>query len=143
MNGHLQSVASAVETTALELVHRNSLDEIEDLLTQQGLLPVFASKLVILIPSAFAAAHYEPTGIEFPTEFLVGAPGEEQTRPYATEPVYVEAKQLAERWLTEGRPSLVARVLDWSAEANGIKEANSKGLHPTKISIVHHGEHWE
>jgi hypothetical protein len=143
MNGQLRSIRLAVEATALELVHRNSLDEVENILVQQGLLTTLVSKLVLLIPSAFAAAHYEPTGIEFPTQFLVGPPGEEETRPYAAEPGYVEAKLLAERWLTEGRPSLIARVLDWSAEANCIKEANSKGLHPTKISMVHHGESWE
>lgn len=142
MNGHFDSIESAVETTVLELVHRNSLDEIEDVLVQQGLLPDFASKSVLLIPSAFAAAQFEPTGIEFPSQFLVGPPGNERTLSYATEPVYVEARRLAERWLKEGRLSLVKRVLDWSAEANCIKEANAKGLIPAKISMVHHGEIW-
>lgn len=31
---------------------------------------------------------------------------------------------------------------DWSGEANGIKEAQAKGLTPRKISTVHHGPEW-
>jgi hypothetical protein len=31
------------------------------------------------------------------------------------------------------------RVLDWSAEANGIKEAKSQGLTPSRMSAIHHG----
>jgi len=142
MNSPHRSIAEIVEAGAVELVHRNSLDEIERVLVEQGVLPSFAAKLVLLIPSAFAAVSYEPEGIEFPTVFQVGPPEHLQTLLYAEEPVYVEATRLATRWLKEEKPSLVARVLDWSAEANSIKEARSKGLTPTRLSSVHHGNEW-
>ena len=142
MNCDRMNVVATVEMAALELLHRHSLDEIEQVLVNQGVSPIFAVKLVLLIPSAFAAVHFDPEGIEFPQEFQVGPPENLRTLLYAEEPAYVEAKHLAQRWLAEQRPSLVLRVLDWSAEANAIKEARSKGLTPSRLSSVHHGVEW-
>ena len=142
MNSSTQPLSAFVEAAALELVHRHSLDEIEGVLVASGVTSELAAKAVLLIPSAFAASHYELEGISFPTEFSVGPPDALRILPYSSEPVYLEAKLLAERWRQEGRLSLVARVLDWSAEANAIKQARSEGLHPTRMSEVHHGESW-
>lgn len=133
---------SLVETTALELVHRHNLDEIEVVLRESGVSFNLASKLVLLIPSAFAAAYYEPKGIEFPAHFQVGPPGDLRERSYSTEPGYNEAKALAQRWLLEGKISLARRVLDWSVEANLIKEAEAQGEVVERISSTHHGETW-
>jgi hypothetical protein len=135
-------IATVVEKAAIELVHRHSLDEIELVLRNADVPSELAAKLVLLIPSAFAAAHYEPQGIEFPTHFYVGPEHSMRQLPYASEPGYAEAKSLAQRWLSENRPSLVLRVLDWSAEATAIKEASAKGLTPTRMDSVHHGETW-
>lgn len=131
--------AQWVEITAMALVLRNNMDEIEAELLSQGCSEVLVERLLLFIPSAFAAEHYEPEGILFSTEFLVGESGSFQERKYKDEPVYQEARKLARRWLQEGRPSLVGRVLDWSAEANGIKDARARGLTPTKSGPVHHG----
>ena len=131
-----------VELAAVELVQKHDLDEIESSLVGQGCPLALAAKLVLLIPSAFAAEHFEPTGIEFPKHFLIGEPGQYKEVLYSNEPIYGHARQLAKRWVAESRPSLVARVLDWSGEANGIKEAQAKGLTPRKISTVHHGPEW-
>lgn len=136
------TIASIVEMAASELVHRHDLDEIESALTASGVNPEVAAKAVLLIPSAFAAVHYQPEGIEFPLEFSVGPPEALRKLPYSSEPLHQEAKRLAMRWEQEGRHSLVLRVLDWSAEAKGIKQARSEGLHPTRMSEVHHGERW-
>ena len=128
-----------VERAALELVHRHNLDEIESLLVQAGATPELSLKLVLLIPSAFAREHFSPEGIAFPDTFLVGPSGSYSERPYSSEPIYSSARALARRWLSESRPSLVARVIDWSAEANAIKQAREQGLTPTHLSAVHHG----
>jgi hypothetical protein len=128
-----------VEVAALALALKHDMDEIEAELLSQGCSPALAERLLLFIPSAFAAEHYESEGIPFSAKFLVGGPGRIRERKYADEPVYLEARQLARRWLQEGRPSLVGRVLDWSAEANGIKEARAKGLTPTGSGPVHHG----
>jgi hypothetical protein len=136
------SIVEAVERTAVELVNRNSLDEVELILCESGVRAELAAKLVLLVPSAFAAAHYEPQGIEFPTHFFVGPEGSMLKLPYAAEPGYLEARALAQRWQAEGRPSLVARVLDWSAESSGIKKAKAQGLTPSRMSSVHHGAAW-
>jgi hypothetical protein len=98
--------------------------------------------LVLLIPSAFAAAHYEPQGILFPQQFLVGPSGDRRELDYALEPGYREARRLAEQWALQEKHSFVARVLDWSAEASAIKEAKARGLTPSKLSCVHHGDQW-
>jgi hypothetical protein len=132
-------IPALVEHAALELVHRHSLDEIEQLLVSGGVTPQVATKLVLLIPSAFAREYFERDGIEFPEHFLVGPAEHYVERPYASEPLHAAARELARRWIAESRLSLVMRVLDWSAEANGIKEAKGKGLTPTRLSAVHHG----
>jgi hypothetical protein len=132
-------IADWVEQAALDLVHLNDLDEIESSLTAKGCPAAVACKLLLLIPSAFAAQHYEAQGIQFPKAFLVGEPGSFQERQYVDEPVYACARQLAQRWEQESRPSLISRVLDWSCEEAGIKEAHAQGKTPTEISMVHHG----
>ncbi len=142
MDASSQVVTSTVEAAALELVHRHSLDEIEGVLSTSGVSPELAAKAVLLIPSAFAAAQFEPEGITFPAEFSVGPPSALRKLPYSDEPLYQEARRLAARWQQEGRQSFVARVLDWSAEANAIKQARAEGLHPSRMSEVHHGEWW-
>lgn len=139
MNLAIDDIATWVEQAALDLVHLNDLDEIETSLIAKGCPVAVAFKLLLLIPSAFAAQHYEPQGIQFPKAFLVGEPGSYQECQYVDEPAYVCARQLAQRWAQESRPSLIARVLDWSAEANAIKEAHAQAKTPTKISMVHHG----
>jgi hypothetical protein len=121
------SLRALVEDAALELVHKHSLDEIEDTLVARGVSPEAAERLVLLIPSAFAREYFEPSGIEFPDHFLVGSPGNYTERPYDAEPFHGAARELARRWLSESRLSLVMRVLDWSAEAKGIKKQTSKG----------------
>jgi hypothetical protein len=130
---------AVVEDAALELVHKHSLDEIEATLVSRGLTTESAERLVLLIPSAFACEYFEPSGIEFPNHFLVGPPGNYTERPYDAEPFYGVARELARRWMSESRLSLVMRVLDWSAEANGIKQAKAQGLTPSRMSAVHHG----
>src|SRR5882757_4613383 len=116
-----------VERAALELIHRHSLDEIESLLVQAGATSEFSLKLTLLIPSAFAREHFAPEGIAFPDTFLVGPSGDYSERPYSSEPIYSSARALARRWLSESRPSLVARVIDWSAEAKSIQQAREQG----------------
>jgi hypothetical protein len=138
----MPTISECVEQTAIELVHRHSLDEIEESLRATGVAADLASRLVLLVPSAFAAARFEPEGIEFPTDFLVGPEAALRHLPYQDEPGYVEARALAEKWLAEGRLSLVERVLDWSAEANAIKDAKSQGLTPARMVSVHHGDRW-
>ncbi len=136
MKGNL---ATLVEQAALELVHRHSLDEIEAILVQSGVSPSDALRLVLLIPSAFAREHFEPQGIGFSETFYVGEKGNYETRAYADEPIYEEARQLARHWIAESRQSLIMRVLDWSAEANALEEAKKQGKTPTRFSILHHG----
>ena len=133
------TLAELVETAALHLVHKDSLEEIEKLLLGNGVPARQAAKLMLLIPSAFAREHFELEGIGFPDTFLVGDPNQPASRPYSSEPFYLEARRLARRWAAESRPSLVLRVLDWSAEAKSIKEAKARGLTPTRLSEVHHG----
>ena len=133
------AIDALVELAAWELVCRNSLDEIEGLLIQEGTTCLDALKLTLLIPSAFAREVHESEGIKFPDQFYVGAEGHYRERNYAEEPIYVSARKLARRWLDERRPSLVARVLDWSSEATGLKAARAQGLTPMYIDIVHHG----
>jgi len=115
------------------------MDEIEASLRERGCPGSLAERLLLLIPSAFAAEHYEADGIAFPKTFLIGPSGHYEERPYANEPVYLAARRLAARWKREGRPSLVARVLDWSAEAEGIEKAKAAGLTPSSLAAVHHG----
>ena len=136
------TIDEIVESVAMELVLKHDLDEIESSVVASGVDPGLSARLVLLIPSAFACEYYSKDGIEFPSVFLVGPPGQEQTRAYADEPGYLEARQLARTWQGEGRPSLISRVLDWSAEANGIKEARERGLTPSRMSSVHHGQTW-
>jgi hypothetical protein len=142
MSALLTSIEAIVERAALELVHRHSLDEIEAVLSAEGVPTPLAGRLVLLIPSAFAAAHYEPQGILFPQQFLVGPSGDRRELDYALEPGYREARRLAEQWALQEKHSFVARVLDWSAEASAIKEAKARGLTPSKLSCVHHGDQW-
>lgn len=142
MNLSAPSLAEIVESAAMELVHRHSLDEIEGVLVASGIAADIVAKAVLLIPSAFAAVKHEPEGIWFPSEFSVGPPERLRKLPYSGEPLYQEARYLAERWLRESHPSLVGRVLDWSAEQNAIKEVRSKGLHPSRMAEIHHGEWW-
>jgi len=122
-----------------DTVSQNNLDEIEKLLVSDGVSPQEALKLVLLIPSAFAREYFEPEGIAFPDIFLTGEPGQYIAHPYSSEPIYAQARMLARRWLAEARPSLVLRVLDWSAEADTIKQAKEQGLRLSKVSEVHHG----
>ena len=131
--------AELVKAAAMALVLKHDMDEIESELLSRGCTQALAERLMLFIPSAFAAEHYEPQGIPFAKEFFVGESGKLQERQYEDEPVYLEARNLAKRWLQEGRPSLISRVLDWCAEANAIKEARAKGLTPTNIGPVHHG----
>jgi hypothetical protein len=138
----LGTIDEMVEAASMELVLQSSLDEIEATLIARGLDRHLVSRLVLLIPSAFACEHYSAEGVEFPSVFLVGPPGHERERKYAQEPGYLEARRLARRWLDEGRPSLIGRVLDWSAEATAIKEARERGLTPARMSRVHHGDEW-
>lgn len=133
------SLQAVVEDAALELVHKHSLDEIEGALVARGVSPQAAERLVLLIPSAFAREYFEPSGIEFPNHFLIGPPGNYTERSYNSEPFHGAARELARRWISESRLSLVMRVLDWSAEANGIKQAKEQGLTPSRMSAVHHG----
>ena len=128
-----------VERAALELIYRHNLNEIESVLVEAGAAADFAARLVLLIPSAFAREHFSAEGIEFPDTYLVGPPGAYSERLYSSEPIYVSARALARRWRFESRPSLVARVIDWSAEGNSIKQAREQGLTPTRLSAVHHG----
>ena len=128
-----------VERAALELVHLHSLDEVERVLVGQGASASDAQKLVLFIPSAFAREYFEPTGIQFPDQFLVGPRGRFKSKAYAAEPIYVSARQLARCWIAESRTSLVMRILDWSAEANAIKKAKAENLTPSRMSEVHHG----
>jgi hypothetical protein len=136
---HRCSLDTLVESAALELVHRHSLDEIEKTLVSQGVAQQAAERLMLLIPSAFAREYYEREGITFPDHFLVGPSGACVERSYASEPFHCSARELARRWIAESRLSLVMRVLDWSAEANGIKQAREQGLTPSSMSAVHHG----
>jgi hypothetical protein len=131
--------ALAVEDAALELVHRHSLDEIEGILGARGVTPSQAERMLLFIPSAFAREYFEPQGIQFPEHFFVGPREQLIERDYASEPIYECARQVARRWVAEGRHSLVQRVLDWSAEAKGIAEAKAQGLTPSRMSAVHHG----
>lgn len=133
------SLQALVEEAALELVHKHSLDQIESALVSRGISPQAAERLVLLIPSAFAREYFEPSGIEFPNHFLIGPPGNYTERSYDSEPFHGAARELARRWITEARLSLVMRVLDWSAEANGIKQAKEQGLTPNILSAIHHG----
>lgn len=133
------ALQALVEDAALELVHKHSLDDIESALVSRGVTPQAAERLVLLIPSAFAREYFEPSGVEFPSHFLVGPAGCFTERSYDSEPFYGAARELARRWIAEARLSLVIRVLDWSAEANGIKEAKAKGLTPSRMSAIHHG----
>jgi hypothetical protein len=133
------SLDTLVESAALELVRPHSLDEIEMTLVSQGVAREAAERLMLLIPSAFAREYYEREGITFPDHFLVGPAGAYAERPYASEPFHSSARELARRWIEEARLSLVMRVLDWSAEANGIKQAREQGLTPSSMSAVHHG----
>ena len=135
-------LAALVEAAALELVHKHDLDEIEAVLVDAGATLSFTSKALLLIPSAFAAEKYAAEGVEFPACFEVGPEGETRSLPYSGEPIYGEARQLARRWILEERHSLVARVLDWSAEAKGIKDVRARGLTPTRSGPVHHGNDW-
>lgn len=128
-----------VEDAALALVQQHDRDEIEMELRAKGVDSTTAERLVLLIPSAFAREHFEPEGILFPDHFFVGPAGAHVERAYALEPVYQAARILARRWRAESRNSLILRVLDWSAEAAGINEANDKGLTPERMSAVHHG----
>ena len=142
MTARPATIDEIVKAVAMELVLKHDLDEIEASLVASGIDPSLSARLVLLIPSAFACEHYSRDGIEFQTVFSVGLPGQERTRVYADEPGYLEARQLARTWQAEGRVSLISRVLDWSAEANGIKEARERGLTPSRMSSVHHGEVW-
>lgn len=128
-----------VELAAVDLVHKHDMDEIEISLRDRGCPDSLVERLLLLIPSAFAAEHYEADGIEFSKTFLVGPAGHYNERLYANEPVYMAARRLAARWKAEGRPSLIGRVLDWSAEAEGIKKAKAAGHTPTRLAAVHHG----
>jgi hypothetical protein len=139
MKDNETNIDAWVERAALELVHRHSQDEIESILVQGGVSSAFALKLVLLIPSAFSREHFGPEGIVFPDTFLIGPSGKYSERPYSSEPIYVSARALARRWLSESRPSLVARVIDWSAEAKSIKQAREQGQTPQRVSAVHHG----
>jgi len=133
------ALQALVEDAALELVHKHSLGEIEDSLVSRGVTPQAAERLILLIPSAFAREYYEPSGIEFPSHFLVGPTGRYVERSYDAEPFHAAARELARRWIDESRLSLVMRVLDWSAEATAIKQARTQGLTPTSMSAIHHG----
>jgi hypothetical protein len=133
------TVQALVEDAALELVHKHSLDEIEESLVSRGVTAHAAQRLVLLVPSAFAREYFESSGVEFPKYFLVGPAGQYSERSYDSEPFHVAARELARRWIAQSRLSLVMRVLDWSAEAKGIKEAREKGFTPTCMSAVHHG----
>lgn len=130
--------ASWVEPAAVDLVHIHDMDEIEASLRERGCPGSLVERLLLLIPSAFAAEHYEADGIAFPKTFLVGPAGHYEERSYDDEPVYLAARRLAARWKREGRTSLVGRVLDWSAEAQGIEKAKSAGLTPSGLATVHH-----
>lgn len=132
------TMSAWVELAATELVHRHKMDEIESVLVANGVPARIAARLVLLIPSAFAREHYEPKGIAFPDVFLVGPRGHYTEHRYDAEPMYLQARELARSWVNS-RPSWVMRVLDWSAEANAIKEAEGRGLTPTQMSAVHHG----
>ena len=142
MGTESSSIDAQVEMAAMELVHRHSLDEVEGALVEAGLTPGFAAKVVLLVPSAFAAEHFGPRGISFPDEFLVGPPAALRTLRYDAELGYKEARCLARRWADEGRHSHVARILDWSAEAQAIDKAIDQGLTPTRMSTIHHGDTW-
>lgn len=131
--------AKWIEVAAMALALKHDMDEIENELLSQGCSQALAERLLLFIPSAFAAEHYEPQGIPFAQEFFVGESGNVQERHYKNEPVYLEARELAKRWFQEGRTSLIGRVLDWSAEAFGIEDAKAKGLTPTESGPVHHG----
>ncbi|MBV6412598.1 MAG: hypothetical protein OMOMHJEC_00370 [Xanthomonadales bacterium] len=133
------TIDALVELAAWELIGRNCLDEIEALLIQEGTTSADALKLTLFIPSAFAREVHESEGIRFPDQFYVGEKGNYKVRNYADEAIYVSARKLARRWLDEGRPSLVGRVLDWSSESDGLRTARENGLTPTHIDIVHHG----
>jgi len=128
-----------VELAAVDLVHKHDMDEIEVSLRDRGCPDSLVERLLLLIPSAFAAEHYEAHGIAFPKTFLVGLAGHHEERFYTDEPVYMAARRLAARWKAEGRQSLIGRVLDWSAEADGIEKAKAAGLTPTGLAAVHHG----
>jgi len=134
-------VETLVEHAALELVHKHNLDEIVDSLRSSGVTPETAQRLVLIIPSAFAHERFEPEGIEFPKHFLVGPSRASVERSNESEPFYAAARTLARRWMAETRPSLVARVLDWSAEADAIKKAREQGLTPTRMTFVHHHDY--
>jgi len=138
MNGEC-GVDALVELAAWELIGRHSLDEIESLLMQEGVTSGDSLKLTLFIPSAFAREYFEPEGIGFPDEFIVGEPGAYVVRRYEDEPIYLAARRLARRWLDEHRPSLVGRVLDWSSEAEALKLAREQGLTPDHLDMVHHG----
>jgi hypothetical protein len=131
-------VEAWVELTAAELVRRHDLGEIEAVLRAEGVPAREVTRLVLLIPSAFAREYYEPRGIEFPDTFLVGPSGHYTERAYGSEPMWTHARDLARRW-TISQPTWTKRILDWSAEANAIKEAEGRGLTPTRMSAIHHG----
>jgi hypothetical protein len=128
-----------VEAAATALADLNDMDEIEGELLSSHCPSELLDKLLLFIPSAFAAEYYEPQGIAFPEIYLIGDPGQFSERQYADEPIYVEAQRLARHWLNGDRTSLVNRVLDWSAEAESIEKAKAEGLTPTRLSAVHHG----
>jgi hypothetical protein len=132
-------ISELVEIAAIELIHRDSLDEIEALLADRNIIPETALRLLLLIPSAFAREYFEAQGVSFPDSYFSGPQGHFVSRPYSTEPIYDEARLLARKWISESRLSLVQRILDWSAEANLIKQAKEKGSTLKRISEVHHG----
>ena len=94
-----------------------------------------AARLVLLVPSAFAAVHYGREGIEFPTHFLVGPKDALCELPYAKEPGYSEAKALATRWVQERRSSLIARVLDWKCGGKRHQRCAQQGPHPVPHEV--------
>lgn len=129
-----------VERTAIELVKRHDLDEIESLLITEGAARALAPRLVLLVPSAFAREVFEPQGIAFPETFLT--PGEGDADPiehsYLEEPVYLEARTLARGWISASKEGAIARILEWSAEAGSIEEARTSGLTPSRVGPVTH-----
>lgn len=132
-------LVALVETTARELALGDDIEAIVAALSRFGFPHADIDRAVLFVPSAFARAFFEPAGITFSDQFLATRnPGEPETLSYLNEPIYLEACELARRCISESRAGLVQRVLDWSAEATGIRDARAQGLTPTTIGPVTH-----
>ncbi len=86
-------------------------------------------KLLLFVPSAFTREFYEPEGVAFPDAYT-RADGDTVRKglPYAGEPIYLQAREIARKMIRQGDFHLVDAVIVWSAEGKVLKEAQDRGL---------------